>query len=56
MVIGKHVTEFAGHPVEEYDPAVGILLPVMPRREFRPLDGTSDQFWAITLEGDSHTV
>jgi predicted DNA-binding WGR domain protein len=55
MAIGKHVTEFAGYPVEEYDPAVGILLPVMPRREFRPAED-SDQFWAITLEGERHTV
>jgi hypothetical protein len=35
MVISEHATEFAGFPVEEYDPAVGILLPVMPRRDFR---------------------
>jgi predicted DNA-binding WGR domain protein len=56
MAISKHVTEFAGYPVEEYDPVVGILLPVMPRRVFRPGDGKSDQFWAIALEGDHHTV
>jgi predicted DNA-binding WGR domain protein len=55
MVISKHVTEFAGYAVEEYDPAVGIVLPVMPRRDFRPADG-SDQFWAISLEGDRLTV
>ncbi len=52
MVIGKHVSEFAGFPVEEYDPAVGILLPVMPRRVFR----SSDQVWAITLEKDRLTI
>jgi uncharacterized protein (TIGR02996 family) len=56
MGISKHVEEFAGHRLEAYDPAVGILLPLMPRREFRPKDGASDQFWAITLEGDRHTV
>src|SRR5438874_7810288 len=52
MVISKHVTEFAGLPVEEYDPAAGIVLPLMPRRELR----SADQFWAITLEGDRLTV
>jgi predicted DNA-binding WGR domain protein len=56
MAISEHVTEFAGFPVREYDPAVGILLPIMPRRELHPADGTSDQFWAITLEGDHHVV
>jgi uncharacterized protein (TIGR02996 family) len=52
MVISKHVTEFAGLPVQEYDPAVGIVLPLMPRRELH----SADQFWAITLEGDRLTV
>jgi uncharacterized protein (TIGR02996 family) len=58
MAISQHVTEFAGYPVEEYDPAVGILLPVMPRRELRAVavEGSFDQFWAITLEGDRHTI
>jgi predicted DNA-binding WGR domain protein len=56
MTNTRHVTEFAGYPVEEYDPAVGIVLPVMPRREFQPAEGKSDPFWAISLEGDRHTV
>jgi predicted DNA-binding WGR domain protein len=56
MVISQHVTEFADYPVEDYDPAVGILLPVMPRREFRTGSGESDPFWAITLEGDRHLI
>jgi uncharacterized protein (TIGR02996 family) len=56
MAISERVKEFAGYPVEDYDPAVGILLPVMPRREFRPFDGKSDQFWAISLERDRLTV
>jgi uncharacterized protein (TIGR02996 family) len=55
MVISKHATELAGYPVEEYDPSVGILLSVMPRREFRKREGKSDEFWAITLTGNGHT-
>ncbi len=57
MAISEQVSEFAGYTVKDYDPAVGIILPaVMPRREFRERDAKSDQFWAITLEGDRHTV
>ncbi len=56
MSISEHVTEFAGFPVQKYDPAAGILLPIMPRREFQPADGSSDQSWAITLEGDHHVI
>jgi uncharacterized protein (TIGR02996 family) len=56
MVISKHATEFAGYPVEDYDPAVGILLTVMPRREFRSRDDKSNKFWAIALDGDRHTI
>jgi predicted DNA-binding WGR domain protein len=56
MTISEHVTEFAGFRVEEYTPAAGILLPIMPRREFQPADGSSDQSWAITLEGDHHVI
>jgi uncharacterized protein (TIGR02996 family) len=56
MVISKHATEFAGFPVVEYHPDVGILLSAMPRREFRKREGKSEQFWAITLVGNSHTV
>jgi uncharacterized protein (TIGR02996 family) len=56
MAISEHITEFAGYPVVEYAPAVGILLSSMPRREFRSVDGSSDQFWAITLEGDRHVI
>jgi predicted DNA-binding WGR domain protein len=56
MAISEHVTEFAGFPVEEYDPAVGIVLPLMPRREFRPTKKKAREFWAISLEGDRLTV
>jgi predicted DNA-binding WGR domain protein len=52
MAISEHVTEFAGLPVEEYDPAVGIVLPLMPRRVLR----SGDQIWAVTLEGDRLTA
>jgi uncharacterized protein (TIGR02996 family) len=54
MSIGYKVTEFAGYPVESYNPELGILLPTMPRREFRHT--ASGEFWAITLERDHSTV
>jgi predicted DNA-binding WGR domain protein len=54
--LSRHVTQFAGYPVREHDPAVGIVHAVMPRREFRPWDGKSDQLWAVSLEGDRLTV
>src|SRR5262249_4156905 len=39
MAIGKTAREFAGLPVVEYHPAAGLVLPTMPRREFRSGDG-----------------
>jgi uncharacterized protein (TIGR02996 family) len=56
MAINERVAEFAGFPVQDYDPAVGIVLPVMPRRELRSADGKSDELWAIALEGNRLTV
>jgi uncharacterized protein (TIGR02996 family) len=50
MAISKKATEFAGFPVVEYHPAAGLVLPTMPRREFR--SGDDKDFWAITLEGN----
>ena len=50
MAISENVKEFAGLPVVAYHPAVGLVLPTMPRREFR--SGRDKDFWAITLEGD----
>jgi uncharacterized protein (TIGR02996 family) len=49
--IDQKVTEFAGLPVIEYQPATGLVLPVMPRKELRS-DRKPDQFWAIALEQD----
>jgi uncharacterized protein (TIGR02996 family) len=55
MGINAKATELADLPVVEYQPATGLVLPVMPRREFRPRDG-SDQFWAIALERERIVV
>jgi uncharacterized protein (TIGR02996 family) len=56
MSISERVAEFAGWSIQDYDPHVGIVLPVMPRRELRPADGKTDDFWAIALEGKRLTV
>jgi uncharacterized protein (TIGR02996 family) len=50
MAISRKATEFAGLPIADYHPAVGLVLPTMPRKEFRSR-GNKD-FWAITLERD----
>jgi uncharacterized protein (TIGR02996 family) len=50
MAISNKATEFAGLPVIDYQPTVGLVLPTMPRRLFRSGDGNS--LWAITLERD----
>jgi predicted DNA-binding WGR domain protein len=57
-MIGEHLTQFAGLPVEDYDFDVVVdrSRSVMPRREFRVREGKSDKFWAITLDGDRYTV
>jgi predicted DNA-binding WGR domain protein len=55
MGIHAKAKEFAGLPVVEYQPATGLVLPVMPRREFRPRDG-SDGFWAIALDRERVVV
>src|SRR5262249_41599579 len=56
MAISKHAKGLARYPDVEHSPTVGILLPHMPRREFRKRKGRSEQFWAITLEGNRYTV
>jgi uncharacterized protein (TIGR02996 family) len=57
MTLADPATEFAGYPVINYNPAMGIPLPVLPRRELRLWDHNKcDQFWAITLERDRHTI
>ena len=53
MAISEKATEFAGLPVVDYSPAVGLVLPTMSRREF-VADGKSA--WAIALEGDRLTT
>jgi hypothetical protein len=35
MAIGERVAQFAGHPVEDYNPDGGIVLPVLPRSTAR---------------------
>jgi uncharacterized protein (TIGR02996 family) len=49
----EKAAQFAGLPVIPYQPATGLVLPVMPRTELRPREGP-DQFWAIAL--DQHRV
>jgi predicted DNA-binding WGR domain protein len=56
MTISKHAEEFAGKPIRDYHAAVGILAPVLPRREFHFQEGSSNKFWAIELDGTRHTV
>jgi uncharacterized protein (TIGR02996 family) len=59
MSIGKKVTEFAGYPVESYDPVVGILRggsgPVRMPRTFEQ-GGKAQKFWRIGVHGRSLTV
>jgi hypothetical protein len=54
MAISDKATEFAGLPVIDYHPAVGLVLPTMPRREFRSEDGKTT--WAVALDGKRITV
>jgi uncharacterized protein (TIGR02996 family) len=56
MAIGEKATEFAGLPVIDYQPGVGLVLPTMPRRVFRSGKGTGEEFWAISLEGNRLTL
>lgn len=51
MGIGRKAATFAGEQVEEYSPALGIVLPVLPRREFHASKQGTDLFWAIALDG-----
>jgi predicted DNA-binding WGR domain protein len=68
MAINKYVKEFAGYPVVDYKPDVGIAVPgggkpeaAAPaagprRREFQFVEGSSKKFWAIQLEGKAFAV
>ncbi|MBV9124451.1 MAG: STM4015 family protein [Planctomycetes bacterium] len=56
MTINQHAETFAGKPVKDYKPAVGLVAGPMKRREFQFTEGTSKKFWAIELEGTRHTV
>jgi predicted DNA-binding WGR domain protein len=57
MTIGNHLEQFAGLPVRKYDPEVGIVQgDHIPRREYQYVEGTSQKFWAIELDGRKHTV
>src|SRR4051812_43527319 len=51
MGIRSKAAEFACLPVIEYDPAVGLVLPTMPRREFRR-EGPPEAFRAVALDGE----
>jgi predicted DNA-binding WGR domain protein len=57
MTIGNHLEHFAGLPVTNYDANVGIVQGGrIPRREYQLVEGTSNKFWAIELDGTKHTV
>jgi predicted DNA-binding WGR domain protein len=57
MTISKHLEHFAGFPVKDYDPRVGIVAGGrIPRREYQFVEGTSKKFWAIELDGTKHTI
>jgi predicted DNA-binding WGR domain protein len=57
MTIANHLESFASFPVRNYDADVGIVLGGrIPRREFQQVEGTSNKFWAIELDGTTHTV
>lgn len=56
MAISEKATEFAGLPVIDYQPAVGLVLPTMPRRVFRFSDGTDELLWAVSLERNRLTI
>jgi uncharacterized protein (TIGR02996 family) len=56
MGIYQKATEFAGLPVIEYQPEVGIVLPTMPRRVFRLDNGMVEKFWAISMERNHLTI
>jgi predicted DNA-binding WGR domain protein len=57
MTIDNHLEQFAGFPVQDYNPNLGIILGGhIPRREYQFVEGTSEKFWAIALEGKKHTV
>jgi predicted DNA-binding WGR domain protein len=57
MTISNHLEQFAGLPVRDYDPQIGIVLGGhIPRREYQLVEGSSQKFWAIELDGARHTV
>jgi predicted DNA-binding WGR domain protein len=56
MSIHEHVDSFAGKPVKDYDPSVGIVTRTMSRQEFQLVEGSSRKFWAIERHGLRHTV
>ena len=57
MTIANHLEHFAGFPVKDYDPSIGII-PVgrIPRREYQFVEGSSKKFWAIELDGAKHII
>jgi predicted DNA-binding WGR domain protein len=56
MTIGNHLEHFAGCPVQDYNPQVGIVGDQIPRREYQLVEGKSAKFWAIELDGPRYTV
>jgi predicted DNA-binding WGR domain protein len=57
MTIPNHLEEFAGFPVQEYNPVIGIPVDGhLPRREYQFVEGKSAKFWAIELDGKRYTV
>jgi predicted DNA-binding WGR domain protein len=56
MTINAHAETFAGYPIKDYQPSVGLVSGAMRRREFHFTEGTAQKFWAIELDGSRHTV
>jgi predicted DNA-binding WGR domain protein len=57
MTIGNHLEHFADFPIKDYDANLGIVLGGrIPRCEYQLVEGTAEKFWAIELDGTTHTV
>jgi predicted DNA-binding WGR domain protein len=56
MTIHNHLQQFAGLPVRDYDAHIGIVGERIPRREYQFVEGSSQKFWAIELDGTKHTI
>src|SRR3954464_13462340 len=57
MTIGNHLEAFAGFPVRDYGPDLGVVAGGRVPRRGDPLTaGPANKFWAIEGDGTNHTV